>query len=81
MIADKGAKKGAHTHFAKIISWYIKTDTRVKSFNIGSDDYGGSSEDCAEAMRHVLVKLFGPDNVDSILSGKMTDSGGGGTGK
>ena len=81
MIADKGAKKGATTHFAKIISWYSKTDARVKSFNIDSDDYDGSSEDCAKAVRHALVKLFGPENVDNIFFVKTTYSGGGGTGK
>ena len=81
MIADKGAKKGAHTHFVKIISWYSKTDACVKSFNLDSDDSDGSSEDCAKAVRHALVKLFGLENVDNILSGQMTNSGGGGTGK
>ena len=80
MIADKGAKKGATTHFAKIISWYSKTDARVKSFNIDSDDYDGSSEDCAKAVRHALVKLFGPENIDNISSRQMTNSGGGVTG-
>ena len=81
MISDKGAKKGTHTHFGKIIYWYSKTDDRVKSFNIDLDDSDGSSEDCAKAVRHALVKLFGPENVDNIFSGQMTDSGGGVTGK
>ena len=81
LIADKGAKKLSHAQFVNIIYWYIKTDARVKSFNLDSDAYDGSSEHCAKAVRHALVKLFGPDNVDNILSGQITDSGGGGTGK
>ena len=68
LIADKGAKKGSHTNFVKIISWYIKNDARVKSFNLDSDDSDGSSEDCAKAVRHALVKLFAPENVYTILS-------------
>ena len=68
LIADKGVKKGAHTNSVKIISWYSKTDARVKSFNIDSDDYDGSSEDCSKEVSHELVKLFGPENVDNILS-------------
>ena len=68
LIADKGANKGAHTHFVKIVSWYSKTDARVKSFNLDSYDYDGSSEDCSMAVSHELVKLFGPKNVDNILS-------------
>ena len=45
-----------------------------------TDDSDGSSSDCANAIRHALIKIFGRDNVDFILQCQMTDSGGGGTG-
>ena len=64
-----------------MIYWYIKTYACVKRFNLDSDDYDGPSEDCPKVARHALVKLFGSENVDNILSRHKTDSGGGGTGK
>jgi hypothetical protein len=38
LMCDKGAKKGAVTHFVKLISWYSKKDKQVKTFNLDSDD-------------------------------------------
>ena len=80
LTADKGAMKGSHTHFVKIISWYSTKSKRIKTFCLDTDDSDGSSSDCANAIRHALIKIFGRDNVDFILQGQMTDSGGGGTG-
>ena len=31
---DKGAKKGQHTHFVKIISWYSKKTKTIRSFTL-----------------------------------------------
>lgn len=80
LICDKGAKKGDHTHFVKLLSWYSRRDDRIKTFMIDTDDSDGHSDKCAMAIKHSLVKMFGEENVENILHGQMTDSGGGGTG-
>ena len=79
-MADKGAKKGQHTHFIMIISWFSEPGQCVKYFNLDTDDCDGSSHDCARAVHHALEKLFGNDNASHILYGRTTDSGDGGTG-
>jgi hypothetical protein len=77
LICDKGPRG----NFVKIIAYYSKKEQRVKTFNVDNDEVGGTSEDCATAIKHSMVKLFGEANAVSILWGQCTDSGGGGTGK
>ena len=55
LTADKGAMKGSHTHFVKIISWYSTKSKRIKTFCLDTDDSDGSSSDCANAIRYSFL--------------------------
>eukprot|EP00978_Attheya_sp_CCMP212_P019092 scaffold53061_cov27-Attheya_sp.AAC.1 len=73
--------KGPNGNFVKFLSWYSRAEQRVKTFNLDNDEVGGTSADCAKAIRHSLFKFFGENNARGALWGQCTDSGGGGTGK
>lgn len=83
LLCDKGAKKGVHAHFVKILCWWSKTDKTVKTFNLYCDDSDGRSSDGASAILHSLKQIFGAENnnaLSGILYGQATDSSGGCTG-
>eukprot|EP00978_Attheya_sp_CCMP212_P006531 scaffold15109_cov63-Attheya_sp.AAC.1 len=85
-IRDKGSRvfltcdKGGHENFVKIISWYGKKEGRVMTFNLDNDKVGGTSRDCALAIKHSLNAFYGEEDARNSLWGQTTDSGGGGTG-
>jgi hypothetical protein len=72
---DKGNKKGL-SHFVKILSWWEKSQRKVKTFVLDIDASEGTSEGCAEAIKHSMMKLNG--TIALLLKGQTTDSGGGG---
>ena len=72
---DKGNKKGL-SHFVKILSWWDRTQKKVQTFVLDIDASEGTSEGCAEAIKHSMKKLN--DTVALLLKGQTTDSGGGG---
>mgnify|MGYP002812481187 CR=1 FL=1 len=81
LLCDKGAKKTSNSHFVKLLCWWCKAEKTVKTFNLDANDTDGTSEKCAKAIRHALLKMFGTnDNLAIVLHGQATDSGGGGTG-
>lgn len=75
IMCDKGhcMKVG---HFVKILAWYSREESTVKTSTLDIDASGGSSEDCSEAISHSLKKI-GPVK----LQGQCMGSVGGGTGK
>jgi hypothetical protein len=82
LICDKGALKTANAHFVKILAWYSSKEQRVKMFLLDTEDTDGHSNECADAIKHSLLKIFGSeDKIIAVLYGQMTDSGGGGVGR
>jgi len=73
--------KGGHGNFVKVLSWYNKKEARVTTFNLDNDKVGGTSRDCALAIKHSLIAFYGEEDAKSSLWGQCTDSGGGGIGK
>ena len=69
---DKGNKKGVG-HFVKVLSYYDETNCCTMKHVLDIDASGGSTEDCALAIKASMAKLKGV-----LLSGATTDSGGGG---
>jgi len=72
LACDKGNKKGV-SHFIKYLAWFDFEQMQVKKQLLDMDASDGTSEDCAYAIKHSLLKLG-----DIQLSGQATDSGGGG---
>ena len=70
---DKGNKKGVG-HLVKYLSWFDFDNMVVKKRSLDLDGSDGTSEDCAAAIKHTLLKL----GHEQQLSGQTTDSGGGG---
>ena len=82
LICDKGALKVANAHSVKILAWYSRKAGRVKTFMLDSEDLDGHSNECADAIRHSLSKLFcGNESIVAVLNGQTTDSSGGGVKK
>jgi hypothetical protein len=82
LICDKGALKTANAHFVKLIAWCNIEEGRIKIFDLDADDSDGTSEQCAEVLKHSIFSFFGPNDegyVSARLNGQTTDSGGGGT--
>jgi len=79
LACDKGNKKGIG-HFVKILAWYNATKRVVETQTLDIDAAGGSSIECAKAIRASMNKLKENDNDNiHLLYGQATDSGGGGT--
>ena len=51
----------------------------MKTVLVDVDKSGGSSNECALALKHSMKKLTGEETLTVKLAGQMTDSGGGGT--
>jgi hypothetical protein len=82
LICDKGALKVANAHSVKILAWYSRKEGSVKTFMLDSEALDGHINECADAIRHSLSKLFcGNESIVAVLNGQTTDSGGGGVGK
>jgi len=77
MACDKGNKQGV-SHFVKVLSWWERSGKVGVGF-LDIDGSGGTSSDCADAIRVSMNKLKANDNdATHLLSGQCTDSGGGG---
>jgi hypothetical protein len=74
---DKGNKKGVG-HFVKYLSYWNGQQVIKELLDLNAS--GGTTYDCAVAIRDSLKKVFGGDGEDSkfVLWGQTTDSGGGG---
>ena len=72
LACDKGKKKGI-SHFVKHLCWFDFDQMKVVKQLTDMDASDGTSEDCAHAVEHSILKLG-----DLLLSGQATDSGGGG---
>jgi hypothetical protein len=60
----------------KILSWWGMTQKKVQIYIFSIDASEGTSEGCAEAIKHSMKKL--DDMIALLLKGQTTDSGGGG---
>ena len=75
--SDHGNKKGLH-HLVKVISmWNIK-DNCVKRITIDTDAAGETSDDTADGINVLLLKLDTDTHI-ILLNGQHSDAGGGGT--
>jgi hypothetical protein len=63
---DKGNKKGL-SHFMKILSWWDKARKKVETFVLDIDASKGTSEGCAEAIKHSMKKVN--DTIAVLLRG------------
>jgi len=72
LACDKGNKKGV-SHFVKCLCWFDFNQMKVIKQMTDMDASDGTSEDCAIAIKHSLLKLG-----ELLLAGQATDSGGGG---
>jgi hypothetical protein len=72
---NKGNKKGL-SHFVKILLWWDKAEKKVQTFVLDIDVSEGTSEGCAEAIKHSMKKVN--NTITLLLKGQTTDSGGGG---
>jgi hypothetical protein len=73
--------KGPNGNFVKDLSWYNEKEGRVQVFNLDNDKVGGTSRDCALAIKHSMYKFYGNDDeAKHSIWGQCRDSGGGGTG-
>ena len=73
---DKGNKKG-NKNLAKFVSWFDKTEKRVKIFLLDVDCTDETTDNIADAIEHSITRFL-PERNMKIL-GQCTDSGGGGT--
>ena len=73
LLCDKGAKKGTNAHFVKILCWWSKTEKKVKTFNLDTDNSGGKNVDGATAVKHVLQQIFGSQNcaTERMIMGRQ----------
>ena len=69
---DKGNRKGI-AHFPKVLSWWSKKYSCVRSVCIDADGSGSTSDKCAKAIELSLKKF---QNQTVVLRGQTTDSGG-----
>jgi len=76
LACDKGNKKGVG-HFIKMLSCWNSEAGKVDVRLLDIDALGGTSADCAKAMQSSMKKLAGNNGIP-LLSGQVTDSGGGG---
>jgi hypothetical protein len=74
---DKGNKKGV-SHFVKVLSWWDPILKKVRTFILDIDASEGSSEGCADAIKHSLKKVVSFGAIQYLIQGLSTDSGGGG---
>jgi len=75
---DKGNKKGVG-HFVKVLA-SLDDDGLVQPKLLDIDASGGTSAECAAAIKASMNKLKdNDDDVTHLLYGQSTDSGGGGT--
>ena len=78
MACDKGNKKGIG-HFVKIVCWWDRQLKSVQTQVLDIDASGGTTLECAQAIRSSMNKLKIQDDVAThLLHGQGTDSGGGG---
>jgi len=84
MACDKGDKKGIG-HFVKFLSWWDPSARdanrllRAQTQLLDTDASGGTSLDCAKAIRASMNKLKTHDDAPTHkLCGQCADSGGGG---
>ena len=75
MTCDKGNKKGLG-HFVKVLSWWNPIQKKVEKFILDIDVSDGTSSACADAILHSMKKL-NTTEMDFLLGGQTTDSGGG----
>jgi hypothetical protein len=58
------------------LSWWDKIERKVKTFVLDIDASKGTSEGCAEAIKHSMKKVN--NTLALLLKGQTTDSEGGG---
>jgi glycerate kinase len=58
------------------LSWWDKTQKKVETSFLDIDASEGTSEGCAEAIKHSMKKVN--DAIAVLLKGSTMDSGGGG---
>jgi hypothetical protein len=46
----------------KLIAWCNIEEGRVKIFDLYADDSDGTSEQCAEGLKHSIFSFFGPND-------------------
>ena len=71
--------KGQDNNLCKRLAWWSVEEKKVKTVLVDVDKLGGSSNECALALKHSMKKLTGEETLTVKLAGQMTDSGGGGT--
>ena len=79
MVENRSFKEHAREVLAWV-SFFSKKDHRVKKQLLDVDAFGGTSEDCANAV-DFFMKEVDPPREKKKLDGQMTDAGGGGMGK
>jgi len=76
LACDKGNKKGLD-HFVKIISWWSKKNNQVEVFTLDIDAANSDTKSASDAIYFALKKI--DNDKKTIISGVVTDGGGGGT--
>jgi hypothetical protein len=59
--------KGPYGNFVKVLSWYNFDENIVETFNIDNDEVGGTSVECAQAIKHSMVSLCGEEEAEEVL--------------
>eukprot|EP00978_Attheya_sp_CCMP212_P019076 scaffold53004_cov56-Attheya_sp.AAC.2 len=75
--------KGGHENFVNFLSWYNKKEGRVATFNLDNDKVGGTSRDCALAVKHSLNAFYSEEdaknslwaNVQTVVEGRQLTLG------